>query len=224
MNVVLLPVKELAQAKRRMAPWLSRRERIGLVRAMLEDVGRALASAKMPGKVVVAGRDPELAAYAARRRWGFIRERSQTSESRSVDESAAALRQQGATCVLRVPLDVPLIEGRDVDALLGRPLAAPAALLVPSRDGRGTNALLRMPPDAFPSRFGHDSLRRHLAAARRARVPATVLSNPRFGLDLDGPEDLLRFWRRKGGAATRSYLSENGLVARLAEQGWNLHE
>ncbi|MDE2927297.1 MAG: 2-phospho-L-lactate guanylyltransferase [Acidobacteriota bacterium] len=223
MNVVLLPVKELAQAKRRMAPWLSRRERAGLVRAMLEDVGRALASARLPDKVVVAGRDPELAAYAERRRWEFIREWSQTSESRSVDESAIALRQQGATSVLRVPLDVPLIEGRDVDTLLGRPLAAPAALLVPSRDGRGTNALLRMPPDAFPSRFGRDSLRRHLAEARRARVDATVLSNPRFGLDLDGPEDLVRFWQGKGGAATRGYLAESGLAARLAGKGWSLH-
>lgn len=207
-----------------MAPWLSRRERTGLVWAMLEDVGRALARAKTPGKVVVAGRDAKLAAYAARRRWEFIRERAQTSESRSVDESTAALRQQGATSVLRVPVDVPLIEGRDVDALLGRPLAAPAALLVPSRDGRGTNALLRMPPDAFPSRFGRDSLRRHLAEARRARVPATVLPNPRFGLDLDGPEDLVRFWREEGGAATRSYLAESGLAARLAGKGWSLHE
>ena len=219
-----MPVKELARAKRRMAPWLSRRERIGLVWAMLEDVGRALRCAKTPGKVVVAGRDPELAAYAARRRWEFIRERSQTSESRSVDECAAALRQQGATSVLRVPVDVPLIEGRDVDALLGRPLAAPAALLVPSRDGRGTNALLRMPPDAFPSRFGRDSLRRHLAAARRARVDAAVISNPRFGLDLDGPEDLVRFWQGEGGAATRNYLGESGLAARLAGKGWSHHE
>ncbi len=224
MKVVLIPVKEIVQAKRRMAPWLSRRERIGLVWAMLEDVGRALACAGTPDKVVVAGRDPELAAYAARRQWGFIRERCQSSESRSVDESAVALHQQGATCVLRVPLDVPLIQGRDVDALLGRPLASPGALLVPSRDGRGTNALLRMPPDAFPSRFGRDSLRRHLAEARRARVPATVLSNPRFGLDLDGPEDLVRFWQREGGAATRNYLAESGLVARLAEKVWNPYE
>ena len=105
-----------------------------------------------------------------------------------------------------------------------RPLAAPAALLMASRDGRGTNALLRMPPDAFPSRFGRDSLRRHLAEARRARVPATVLSNPRFGLDLDGPADLVRFWNREGGAATRSYLAGSGVITRLAEKGWNLGE
>ena len=224
MKIVLIPVKELARAKCRMAPWLSGRERIGLVRAMLEDVGSALARAAAPDGVVVAGRDPELADFAARRRWGFIRERSQFSESRSVDESSFALRRQGATCVLRVPLDVPLIEGGDVDALLGRPLAAPAALLVPSRNGRGTNALMRMPPDAFPSRFGRDSLRRHLAEARRAQVPATVVPNPRFGLDLDGPEDLLRFWHREGGPATRNYLADSGLVTRLVEKGWNLHE
>jgi 2-phospho-L-lactate guanylyltransferase (CobY/MobA/RfbA family) len=81
-----------------------------------------------------------------------------------------------------------------------------------------------MPPDAFPSRFGRDSLRRHLAEARRARVPATVLSNPRFGLDLDGPEDLVRFWQREGGAATRNYLAGNGLLTRLAEKVRNLDE
>ena len=107
MKVVLVPVKELAHAKRRMAPWLSRRERMGLAWAMLEDVGRALAGARTPDKVVVAGRDPELAAFAARRRWEFVRERRQSSESRSVDECAARLRRQGAACVLRVPLDVP---------------------------------------------------------------------------------------------------------------------
>ena len=224
MRVVLIPVKKLVQAKRRMAPWLSRRERIGLVWAMLEDVGRALARAGTPDKVVVAGCDPEVAAYAARRRWGFIREQRQSSESRSVDQSTVLLCQQGATCILRVPLDVPLIQGRDVDILLGRPLACPAALLVPSRDGRGTNALLRVPPDAFPSRFGRDSLRRHLAEAHRARVPATVLPNPRFGLDLDGPEDLIRFWQTEGGAATRNFLAESGLITRLAERVRSSHE
>ena len=224
MKVVLIPVKELAHAKRRMAPCLSRGERVGLAWAMLEDVGRALAVAATVDKVVVAGRDPELAAFAAQRRWEFIPERRQSSESRSVDECAAKLRKEGATCVLRVPLDVPLIQGRDVDTLLSRVLAPPAALVVPSRDGRGTNALLRMPPDAFPSRFGRDSLRRHLAEARRAGISAEVLRNRRFGLDLDGPEDLVRFWNRGGGTATRRYLAKHGLVARLAAQGWNGHE
>jgi len=197
---------------------------MGLVRAMLEDVGRALAGAGTVDRVVLAGRDVELAAAARRQNWEFIRERRQFSESRSVDECAARLRREGATCVLRVPLDVPLIQGTDVDALLSRPLAPPAALLVPSRDGRGTNALLRMPPDAFPARFGRDSLRRHLAEARRAGTPAAVLWNRRFGLDLDGPEDLVRFWNRGGGAATRRFLAGNGLVDRLADQGWRRNE
>jgi len=63
-------------------------------------------------------------------------------------------------------------------------------ILVPSRDGTGTNAILRRPPDIFPSQFGPGSFARHLAAARAAGISWRILENPRIALDLDDPDDL----------------------------------
>ncbi len=45
---------------------------------------------------------------------------------------------------------------------------APSVVIVPSHDGTGTNALLRSPPDLFPSHFGPESFALHLKEAETA--------------------------------------------------------
>ena len=63
-------------------------------------------------------------------------------------------------------------------------------VLVPSRDKRGTNAVLRRPASLFPLRFGNDSFMPHLASAIATNKSCVVLSLPAIGLDVDTPEDL----------------------------------
>src|SRR5207248_9478462 len=64
--------------------------------------------------------------------------------------------------------------------------------IAPSADSTGTNALLRSPPTAFASHFGRDSFAKHLAAARAADIPVTVVRNARIELDVDEAPDLQR--------------------------------
>ena len=70
--------------------------------------------------------------------------------------------------------------------------AAPpeGSVLVPAADGRGTNAAFRRPAGLFPLRFGNDSFKPHLEAARATEKPCIVLSLPGIALDVDNPEDL----------------------------------
>jgi 2-phospho-L-lactate guanylyltransferase len=42
----------------------------------------------------------------------------------------------------------------------------------------------------FPLRFGNDSFKPHLTAARASRKPCIVLSLPGIALDIDHPSDL----------------------------------
>lgn len=216
-TVVLLPVKDLERSKQRLAGLLSPGERKQLVWAMLEDVGAAVRGCRFADRVVVVARDPEVAAYAEGNGWDVFRETGQVSESRSVDWASRRLEEQGAKAVLRLPVDIPLLEARDLDALLDPAARGPAAVLVPSQDGLGTNALLRSPPLIFPSRFGDDSLQIHLREARLRGVKVLVRKMPRLALDLDLAPDLARFLGLGKGTATHALLQRLAVGERLAE-------
>ena len=205
MKVVLLPLKEPAQAKQRLAGHLTPRERQELAWAMLEDVTRAVQAAVTPDQVVVVtrGHPARLAELGS---WQVIEENRQISERHSVDHACRLLQQRGASVVLRLPTDIPLLEPEDVDALLNLELRAQSAVIIPSRDGKGTNALLRTPPDAFPSRFGDDSLALHQEEARRRRVELKILENPRISFDLDEFSDLLTFMQLENETRTAQVL------------------
>ncbi len=71
-------------------------------------------------------------------------------------------------------------------------------VLVPARDKRGTNAILRRPAALFPLRFGNDSFLPHLAAAIATDTSCVVLSLSGFALDIDTPEDLEQLARAPG--------------------------
>ncbi len=192
MKVVLLPLKDSAHAKQRLAGHLTPKERQELAWAMLEDVSHALRAAITPDQVVVITRGHP-ALLAEQSSWHVIEEDQQISESHSVDHACRLLQQRGASVVLRLPTDIPLLEPEDVDALLNLELRDQSAVLVPSRDGKGTNALLRTPPDAFPSRFGDNSLALHREEARRHCVELKIVENPRISFDLDELSDVFRF-------------------------------
>ena len=216
MKVILLPIKGLSDVKRRLAPLLTASERSELVRAMLKDVTGALNRCKAADRIVVATRDPWIRDYAKAQSWDVLMEEEQISESESVDRASSTLRRQGVRVVLRVPGDIPLVQAADLDALLDSDANPPAALLVPSRDRTGTNALLRTPPDIFPSRFGPNSYILHHQEAERAGATLKVIENARISLDLDEAEDVVEFWKRGKGTSTFQILEDMGVMKRVA--------
>ncbi len=181
---------------------------------MLRDVTAAVNGATAPDRIVLISSDHEILDHAGAHGWEAIEEEAQFSESRSVDHASTILKEAGVGVVLRIPLDVPLIRSQDVDQLLGVEVGFPSAVLVPSRDGHGTNALLRRPPDAFPSRFGPGSLAHHRREAARAGVPLTIVENVRVALDLDEMVDLTDFWSLGRDTVTGRYLAATGLLMR----------
>jgi 2-phospho-L-lactate guanylyltransferase len=214
--VVLVPVKDLEQAKTRLAPLLSREERRGLALLMLEGVLAEVARVKgVRSRVVVTSYAPAIA-LAGRLGCEVLRETHQVSESASVDAASAQLEREGVTGVLRVPLDLPLFQASALSPVLAEAHAGRRAVLVPSRDGTGTNALYRAPPTLFPSRFGPDSLRLHREAARRLTDQVAVLPVPALGLDIDDGADVAELLRRNQPCPALDYLRALDAGTRLA--------
>jgi 2-phospho-L-lactate guanylyltransferase len=190
MKAILIPVKEFGEAKRRLAPHFSVEERAGLAEAMCADFFAVVAAVQGADRVFVASKEPRALARASALGWETIAESRQISESNSVDEASRYCAERGVQSLLRLPVDLPLARPNDIEALLEQSEAAPSAILVPSSDGTGTNALLRSPATLFPSHFGPDSFALHLEEAKRCGARTRVFRNPRLELDIDELTDI----------------------------------
>lgn len=222
MNIVaLLPVKGFRNAKQRLSPLLSCAARELLAEAMFHDVLAQVRRARGLGATFVVTRDDKVASLALTAGAEVIRESSENGETGAVDFARLELKHAGCEAVLIVPGDMPLVRADDIEAVLSQvPLdaAAPFALLVPSHDHLGTNALLLAPPDLIELRFGYDSFNFHLSELRTRGLPVRCFENEHIALDIDEPKDLERFlaYNLADGEATRV---ARRLVAQPSTQG-----
>jgi 2-phospho-L-lactate guanylyltransferase len=218
MRALLLPIKDLRQAKQRLAPFLNPEERFGLAEAMLADTIRAVRGVqRAEGIFVVTNYIPAIQA-AKENGWELLHEDQQISESVSVDAASRHCEQCGVTALLRLPLDVPLVQASDIDELLTVECSAPALVIVPSRDGTGTNAILRMPPALFPSHFGTGSFAKHCGEAQRAEAHILIRRNARLEMDVDDESDLRALVRQDlRETETGAWLQRSGWLERLTE-------
>src|SRR5690349_1113230 len=216
MRALLLPVKDLRNAKKRLAGVLTPEERFGLAQAMLTDTIRAIRGVRNAERIFVITNYQPILDVAEENGWEILREDRQISESDSVDTGSRICEKRGVRALLRLPLDLPLIQPQDIDALLAIECASPAMAIVPSRDGTGTNALLRTPPTLFPSHFGEGSFAKHLAEAENARAQILIRRNPRLEMDVDDELDMRALLEHDlSGTATGRWLRETGLHAKF---------
>ncbi|HWJ39707.1 MAG TPA: hypothetical protein VNT29_01175, partial [Candidatus Limnocylindrales bacterium] len=190
-------------------------ERRLLAWALFEDVSGAIVSARKPDRVVLVSSFTPAIERASELGWDVLIEESQTSESASVDWASRILSERAFDTVMRLPADLPLVRAEDIDELLSIELASPGALLVPSREGTGTNAIIRTPAALFPSRFGPNSLALHKQEAARVGVECVIVNNARIALDIDEPADVEFLLEGGGGTHAFAALSEMNAFERL---------
>jgi 2-phospho-L-lactate guanylyltransferase len=174
--------------------------------AMLADVlGACAATAELAGVVVVTS-DPTAAALARARAGATVLPDHDPPQgmNAAVVRGLEAAAGRGAEAVLVLTADLPLAHPDDLAAILAASPPGPSAVLVPSRDGTGTNAMLLRPPGALDPRLGPDSLARHAAQADRRGVVVRRLERPALALDVDTPRDLAALLVVGGRCATRS--------------------
>jgi len=195
---------------------LSPEERFALAEAMLADTIRAVKGIRGAEKIFVVTNYAPAMHLAEENRWEILREEQQISESHSVDAASKICEQRGVSGLLRLPLDLPLIQSGDIDELLSSDCLAPGLVIVPSRDGTGTNAMLRTPPTLFASHFGNGSFAKHLAEAERAHAQVLIRRNDRVEMDVDDESDLRALLEHDLSATeTGRWLRTSGVAAKF---------
>ena len=190
MRYALLPTKPLALAKSRLGPHLSDADRQALSFAMFHDVLECLCRAHHVDAVAVVTADRRLLDLAMRMRALAIDEGSPRGLNAAAALGTAKCVEQGATSVLIVLSDLPLVTAEEIDALYADLPPAPHVRLARSHEGLGTNALLRVPPTAISTRFGGRSFQDHVSAAADAEVSCSDVDLPGLSFDIDTIDDL----------------------------------
>ena len=192
----LIPVKGFRNAKQRLSAILGSAQREALAEAMFRDVLREVRRARGLIETIVVTGDDKVAQIAGSLGARVLRENAETGETDAVDFARTSLKNAGCEAVLIVPGDMPLVRSADIELVLSQVPAgqnAPFALLVPSHDRLGTNALLLAPPDIIKLRFGYDSFTYHLSQVSAQGLPIRCFDNRHIALDIDEPRDLERF-------------------------------
>jgi len=212
MRFAVLPTKPLAVAKSRLAVHLRDADRSALCYAMFHDVLECLCRAQHVDAVAVVTPDPRLLDLASRMGAQAIDEGSPRGLNAAAALGTKYSLEHGATSVLIVLSDLPLITVDEIDSLFLDLPPEPHVRLARSHEGLGTNALLRTPPMAISTRFGGRSFQDHVAAAADANVACTTVDLPGLSFDIDTIEDLSELRRIVRPTRTLSEARKIGLL------------
>ena len=198
---VVVPSRGIESGKSRLGEALDAEERGALVLGLLERTLAVLDTWPSARRVHFVTPDARTAEVARRTRPNLDSSFGAGRGDLNGDLASAATRaaSEGATALLVLPADLPLLDLAALDAMLEAADAAlaagdggPLVVIAPSDARGGTNALLLSPVDVIAPQFGDASLEAHLRAAANAEASVQLVIEPALGFDLDTPEDLER--------------------------------
>jgi 2-phospho-L-lactate/phosphoenolpyruvate guanylyltransferase len=196
MNIfAVVPVKDLWGTKSRLKPILDPGARAGLTLYMM---GRVVSALKEAGveNVCVISPDRIVLSHARERGTAPLLQESRGLNP-ALEEGRRWAMDRGASALLVLPADLPLLDAQDVRAVLEDVREAPCVTISPDGDHAGTNALLLRPPDALPFAFGPGSYEAHQRTAHELGLDTRILERPHLSFDLDTAEDLARLEERE---------------------------
>src|SRR5947199_10167619 len=137
--MILVPVKNLANAKQRLASVLDQATRAELAQAMLHDVLDALAACCGNSEVSLVTSDPFALDLAQAFSFQVIPDATNRSETDAIEMATQLCEARGVESTLVIPTAIPLIRPWELTAT-SHAAHARDAVLVPAAEGRGTNA------------------------------------------------------------------------------------
>jgi 2-phospho-L-lactate/phosphoenolpyruvate guanylyltransferase len=184
----VVPVKDLRGTKSRLAPVLDPGARAGLTLYMMGRVVGAIREAGIEDVCVVS--PDRMVLEEAKRRGATPLLQESRGLNPALEEGRRRAMGLGASRLLVLPADLPLLDAEDVLAVLGETGGEPSVVIAPDGARSGTNALLIQPPDVLPFAFGTGSFEAHLGAARRRGLDVRVCERSHLAFDLDTAGDL----------------------------------
>jgi len=198
----IIPVSKFKNAKTRLSPFLSEKEREKLLKVMLHDVTDTLK--RYVDKIFIISRDEDVLSYAESLKLNTILENENSNLNKALTQAMKFCKGKTRKVII-VPSDIPLIGKTNVQMLIdaGKSLDF---IIVPSKGG-GTNMMI-MKPMGIHTRFEGFSYKEHVKAAERKKLNPQVHDSFFMALDVNTAEDLGEIMIHGEKTHTRKYLKE----------------
>ena len=175
----IVTIKRFSAAKQRLGDAIVRP---ALAEAMMSDVVAAIGRSAAVDQVLIVSGEAGAAKH------GEVIDDPDEGHNPAASRGIAAAVDRGATRVVLLPGDCPLLDPIELDDLLAD--RGSHLVVIADRHGSGTNGLIIAPPHAIEPAFGEGSCARHQRLAADAGVACTVAEGTSLALDIDTPEDL----------------------------------
>jgi 2-phospho-L-lactate/phosphoenolpyruvate guanylyltransferase len=185
----IVPVKDLEEAKSRLSPFLSPKDRELLTLAMLDHVLATLREVDAVEQIGVVSPSPRALFVAEDEKATALLQESRGLNS-ALEEGRSWAISEGASSLLVLPADLPYLSASDVRMLTMIPRDERAAVISPDEADEGTNALLMRPADAMPFAFGPGSYETHQRTAKERGLEVGIYKHASVSQDVDTLEDL----------------------------------
>jgi 2-phospho-L-lactate guanylyltransferase len=212
MAQALVPLKDLVQAKSRLAGLLRPSERRALAQAMVEDVLSVLSGHSAITQITLVSDDPgaDLLAQKYGAQCWSEKSLSACGLNALMQSASERLLASGEEPLLVLHGDLPLLTDEDISAVLASQRKLQGLIIACDRSGSGTNLLAFNAAGIPRFCFGSDSCAGHMASARSAGVPAQILQRLGLSVDVDEALDLKC-------VIERLHLTPQGNTARLLD-------
>ena len=190
--VAVVPIRSLRHGKSRLSPVLGNEARQTLLRRVADRVVAAAVDSGRIETVLVVSPDAGTLAWAADLAPSVVaasQPEDRPGLNGAIDAGRAWAVDHGASAVVSLFADLPLIVADDIRGLVAR---TEPVVLGPDRRGEGTNALLlRLAGrgSEFAFAFGDGSLAKHLDEAHRLGLDTALHDATGIGFDLDTRDD-----------------------------------
>jgi 2-phospho-L-lactate guanylyltransferase len=175
---------------------------------MMEDVIASLKKSNLVSQVLVLTPDKQVADLAENLGARTMIDQTNGGINESIAEATDyEVKERIGSPLLVLPVDVPLVKPTTIDNIICKVDEPNHALVVISPSlAKGTNALLRNPPDAIPTRYGVNSFDAHVAEAVARKVHLEVHRSEDLEIDVDTPSDLYEIMKRGNSTRTSEFL------------------
>lgn len=200
---ILIPLKDLSEAKASFSSILSGEQRRQLSLAMLGDILTVVDRIEAVDAMVVTP-DEDVSDFVEGEGFKVIPEPG-VGLNRALEIAIGKSIDSGFREALILPADVPLLKPDDIQEILSLAEGDRAVVITPSKEN-GTNALLLRPPDVIDLHFGGESFSEHVKEAQSRELKPRIYRSENLERDIDEPSHLLKVETLGKGTKTHSFL------------------